>query len=200
MCSDPRNMLKCMKLTSPTRLFCGELHARALLLKLLRIKKIKLREISKAESESSLKLLTDPTWVMIRRFIRPKIIYALGGKLKTVAVLGELSPRRTRAFFSFGIFVISVRAEKGLCPALFHYGSDKRGVWRLPRDSFADICRAEKGGVGKIIISGPAIREGESLDSTYLPLKKHFDGEKTSLVTTLSGYILKDGSVFEVKR
>lgn len=198
-CSDARNMLKCMKLTSPTKLFCGQIEARALLLKLLRIKKLKLREVNKAESESSLKLLTAPTLVAIRRLIRPKILYTLGGKLKSVTVLGELSPRRMRAFFSFGILAVSVRTEKGLCPALFHYGGDKKGVWHLPRGSRADVCRVKKGGIGKIIISSPALREGESLDCTYVPLEKHFDGEKTSLVTTLSGYILKDGGVFEVK-
>ena len=155
--------------------------------------------MSKAETDSSLKLLTDPTWVAIRRLIRPKILYALGGKLKAVIVLGELSPQKTRAFFSFGIFAITVLSEKGLCPALFHYGGDKRNVWRLPRNSLADICRAEKGGIGKIIISCPAIREGECLDSTYTPLEKRSDGERSSLVTTLSGYILKDGSVFITK-
>lgn len=198
-CSDARNMLKCMKMTSPTKLFCGHIEARALLLKLLHIKKLRLREINKTESESSLRLLTAPTLVAIRRLIRPKILYALGGKLKSVTVLGELSPRRTRAFFSFGILAVSVRTEKGLCPALFHYGGDKKGVWHLPGGSRADVCHIKKGGIGKIIISSPALREGESLDCTYIPLEKHFDGEKESLVTTHSGYILKDGSVFAVK-
>ena len=198
-CTDARNMLKCMKMTSPTRLLCGETHAGALLLKLSRIKKLRLKEITRKRNDRSLKLLTDPAWVAIRRLIRPRLLYALGGKLKTVAVLGELSPRRTRAFFSCGIFTVSIRAEKGLCPSLFHYGGDGQGVWRLPEGSLADVCRTEKGGIGRIIISSPAIREGESLDSTYLPLEKRFDGEKVSLVSSLSGYILRDGSVFVVK-
>lgn len=199
-CSDARNMLKSMKLTSPTQLFCGQIEARALLLRLLRIKKLHLHEINKSESDSDLRLMTDPTLIAVRRLIRPKILYALGGKLKAVTVLGELSQRRTRAFFSFGILATSVHTEKGLCPALFHYGGDKRGVWRLPRDCRADICHAEKGGIGKILIFSPALREGESIDSTYVPLEKHFDGDNSALVTTLSGYILKDGSVFAVKQ
>jgi hypothetical protein len=103
-----------------------------------------------------------------------------------------------RCFFSFGIYALAVGSERGLCPSLFHFGGDGRGVWRLPAFCRADICRAEKGGIGRIIIFSPAIQEGECMDSTYVPLEKHWNGEEIALVTAASGYILKDGSVFKV--
>lgn len=198
-CNDPRNMLRHMKLISPTKLFCPTRIAWALLLKLLRIKKLPDRALKLPRGGDTLKNLYDPTLVLCRRLTQPRITYALGGRLRSVITDSALSPRRCRAFLAFGIFAIGVYSEKGLVSALFHYGGDRAEVWRLPSGSRADICHVQRNGVGRVLLFSPAIREGESTDSTYVPLEKHFDSSDTALVSRMNGFILRDGSVFEVK-
>lgn len=198
-CDDPRDLLRRMKLVSPTKLFCQTKIAGALLLKLLRIKRLPRRALESPGGNDALKKLSDPTLVLCRRLMQPRITYALGGRLRSIITLSSLSPRQSRAFLSFGIFAVGVYSEKGLAPALFHYGGDRAEVWRLPSGSRADVCRVQRNGVGRILLFSPAIREGESADSTYVPLEKHSDSAETALVSRMSGFILRDGSVFEVK-
>jgi hypothetical protein len=198
-CDDPRDLLRRMKLVSPTKLFCPPKIAGALLLKLLRIKRLPRRALDPPQGNDTLKKLSDPTLMLCRRLMQPRITYALGGHLRSVITPPPLSPRRSRAFLSFGIFAVGVYSEKGLVSSMFHYGGDRAEVWRLPSGSRADVCRVQRNGVGQILLFSPAIREGDHTDSTYVPLEKHFDSVETALVSRMSGFILRDGSVFEVR-
>lgn len=198
-CDDPRNLIRQTKLCSPTKLFCPAKTAGALLLKLLRIKRLARRYLEPSCGKNTLKALSDPTLILFRRFMQPRITYALGGRLRSIITTSVLSPRRSRAFLAFGIFTVGVYSEKGLVSALFHYGGDKAEVWRLPSGSRADVCHVQNNGVGQILLFSSAIREGKSVSATYIPLEKHFDSADTALVTLKRGFLLRDGSVFEVK-
>ena len=198
-CDEPRDLLRHLKLVSPTKLFCSAKIAGALLLKLLSIKKLPRRALEDSHNSDTFKNLSDPTWVIVRRLMQPRITYILGGKLKTIITSKPMSPGRSRAFFAFGIFTIGAYSENGLVSALFHYGGDKPEVWRLPSGCRADVCHVQSNGIGQILLFSPAVREGNDCGATYIPLEKHFDEDDTALVSRLSGFILRDGSVFVTK-
>ena len=184
-------VIRYMKSLSPTKLLCSRTVASALILKLLRIKKLHPRPDRKRIS-----LSIDPSFIWLNRLYHPRISYLLGGKLKTVITLGELSPVSAKAFFSFGIYSISMHSISGLTPSLFHYGEDRRGEWKLPVGACADICNTQKGGTGTIVISAPHVRKGDCSPNTYIPYEKP---SSTSLVTPLCGFVTKKGGVFVIE-
>ena len=188
VCSQPESIIRQIKALSPTKLFCERKVASALILKLLKIKKLHPRS-----PKAKISLSIDPSVIWLNRLTHPRISYLLGGKLKTVISLGELSPISAKAFFSFGIYSISIRSVKGITPTLFHYGEDKKGKWKLPVGASADICNVQTGGLGNIVISSPYVREGHHTPNTYLPYEK---ASPSSLVTPLCGFVAKKGGVF----
>lgn len=188
VCADAKSTIRYMRSLSPTKLFCHREVINALILKLLRIKKRHPRAQKKAPS-----LSIEPALLWCNRLFHPRISYLLGGRLKTVISTGEISPVCARAFFSFGIYSITARSVKGLTPALFHYGEDPRGVWRLPLGARADLCNVQKGGLGSIVISAPHVRQGDHLPNTYIINEKT---SPSSLVTPLLGFISKKDKIF----
>ena len=190
VCDRPELLIRYIKSISPTKLFCERKIASALILKLLRIKKLHPRP-----QRAKISLSIDPSFIWLKRLSHPRISYLLGGRLKTVITSGELSPVSAKALFSFGIYSISMRSVKGITPALFHYGEDGKGEWKLPVGVSADICNVQKGGFGNIVINSPYVRQGHHIRNTYLP---HEKSTPTSLVTPLFGFIGKKGDVFVV--
>ena len=188
VCADAKSTIRYMRSLSPSKLFCPGEVANALLLKLLRIKKRYPRVSSKSPS-----LSFQPSLAWFNRLFHPRIAFLLGGRLKTVISTDQLSPISSRALFSFGIYSISTRSVKGLTPALFHYGEDPRGVWKLPLGAEAELCNVRKGGVGSIVISAPYVRLGSVIRNTYLANEKP-DG--SSIVTPFLGFIFKNGNIF----
>ncbi len=197
-CALPRNLMRCLKLSSPTKLLCPVSVANALVLKLLRINGR--RERSAFPSVQSKKPLgkapvPDPSYLLLKRLTHPRVSFALGGRLRSVITMGHLSSISSGAFFSFGIYTLSMLSETGLVPALFHYSDEASGVFRLPLGARADLCNVQKGGIGKLIIQSPSVRKGDFISDTYLPLEKR---SETALVTPFKGFILKNGSIFVV--
>lgn len=192
VCVDARSTVRYMRFISPTKLFCPCGVAGALLLKLLRIKK---RFPHYASNDRALSIDSARLW--LNRLSHPRISYLLGGRLRTVIATGEIPAASVKAFFSFGIYSVMMRSVRGLTPALFHYGEDPIGVWKLPVGADADLCNVQKGGVGTVVISSPHIREGNFTPDTYRSNEKRSD---SALVTPLSGFILKNGGVFVVEK
>lgn len=197
-CALPRNLIRCLKFASPTKLLCPTPVANALVLKLLRINGRK--ERSAFPSVQSKKPLDkppvpDPSYLLLKRLTHPRVAFALGGRLRSVITTGPLSPISAGAFFSFGIYTLSMLSESGLVPALFHYSDEASGVFRLPLGARADLCNVQKGGVGKLIIESPSVRNGIFFPDTYLPLQKRAE---SAMVTKFRGFVLKNGSVFVV--
>ena len=197
-CAMPRSLMRCLKLTSPTKLLCPTPVANALVLKLLRINGR--REGSAFPSVQSKKSLDkppvpDPSYLLLKRLTHPRVAFALGGRLRSVITTGHLSSISSGAFFSFGIYTLSMLSESGLVPALFHYSDEASSVFRLPLGAHADLCNVQKGGIGKLIIESPSVRKGLFYSDTYLPLEKR---SETAIVTQFNGFILKNGSVFVV--
>ena len=191
-CPSTKNLMKCLKLSSPTKLFCSSNTASALLLKLLHIKRLP----QKALATSIFPVRSaDPSYLLLKRLSYPRVLYSLGGRLRSVITTEPMSDISSRAFFSFGIFAISMMSEKGLVPSMFHYTGDPSAVWRLPLGARADLCFVRSGGVGRVIIHSPSVREGAFISDTYLPLQKR---SSSSMVTSLSGFVLKNGNIFVV--
>ena len=188
VCINAKSTVRYMRSISPTKLFCPREVANALLLKLLRIKKLHPRPQRSAPS-----LPIEPMLLWLGRLSHPRISYLLGGKLKTIISTEEISTLAARAFFSFGIYSITVHSVRGLTPTLFHYGEDPRGVWKLPVGSSADMCNVQKGGVGSLVIKAPHVRKGSPIPNTYVPGEMP---DNSSLVTSLCGFVMKNGKVF----
>ena len=190
VCADARSTVRYMRSLSPTKLFCPTEVAGAILLKILRIKK-KFPRTSYSHSP------LDTTRLWINRLSHPRISYLLGGRLRALIVAGEIPEGSANALFSFGIYSIMMRSVRGLSPALFRYAGDRIGKWSLPLGADADMRNVQKGGVGNLVLSSEGVRMGESVGHTYAENEKL---SKTSLITPLKCFIMKNGGVFLVKK
>ena len=198
-CDREEELMSCLGLCSPTKLFCSELLSSALLLRLEKIRKKTAR--NDKLSLRGVNFLT-PERLLLRRLVNPRITLALGGRLRTLITSGGLSDRQTISLFSMGVFSIMIMSLDGLSPALFRTACDKKGVWHLPKGCISDLFGVGKGGMGRLALSSPFQREGKAVPFSLIAGEKRSEPQASDefIMTDLFGFVLRDGSVFTVDK
>ena len=87
--------------------------------------------------------------------------YPFGGRLMSVAAVGELSESTADSLADFGVLSASMLGIKRCALVGFRRYGDKEGRWRLPKGLFADMCDVGAGGIGRITFYGDGLTIGE---------------------------------------
>ena len=187
-CCDVRSVIRAMKLSQPTVIFCQSIVAKAIRKKLLGLCSLPLHLSESAHIEakplSPLKKCFGAAERALRRLLMIRIRSILGGRVRSIISLGDLPDDCIGSLAFFGIECIMILSTPRCIPAAFKYEGLRSHVWSLPFDTLADLQGVCPGGIGQITLSSPRTCE------EYLP---HGNGDK------LRGFITKNGSIFVLR-
>lgn len=182
-CPSERSVIRDLKLTRSTVILCSPRLTLAIKKKLSNLCRLPIHVFSKKSALNGGATLIKyfcAAEIACRRLLMARVRVSVGGRLRALVSLSEISDDSARALMFFGIECVMVLSTSACIPAAFRYGDDRRRVWTPPRDTVADICDVQRGGIGRITISSPRLCEG-SRDGTA--------------VTELVGFITKNGEI-----
>lgn len=163
-CGSFGNVFEEMRLCAPTKLLCEPMLAERISEEMERLRTVP-SAWHKGRGSHPIRLKLDKlfpkTRAALRRLKMIYVHYPFGGRLVSVAALGELSESTAESLADFGVLSASMLGIKRCALVGFRRYGDKVGRWRLPKGLFADMCDVGAGGIGRITFYGDGLSIGE---------------------------------------
>lgn len=184
-CRDAHSIIRAMKLSKPTVIFCESKIVRALRKKLVSLCSLPLHLSEKAQTAprytGSIRRCLGAAERALRRLLMTRIRAVLGGRLRSIISLGDLPDDCIGALSFFGFECVMLLSTPRCIPAAFKFEGHRSLVWSLPLDTRADLEKVGRGGIGRITLHSPRACERSKSESVE---------------DKLYGFITKNGSIF----